>query len=216
MSKLPGTLPGRDDPHPRDTLLVFPDLPKKRRAGIATAAVPTVVKSSPSSQKQAKVGKRREKRRDMWRVRTPVQSDANDVTPKASRPAPNPPQSNQGAGKGRPFVSIAQGMKPQTLQRYLAAVDQEVSEIKRSMLSSFPSNLILVEYDALDPDLFNCWHFSRLDQCSRTLVDIGENAVSLVNSFPGTAAERTALRQSLTKSMCSVYFTISYNPIISD
>ena len=49
-----------------------------------------------------------------------------------------------------------------------------------------------LEYLKTDPDLANCWHFAKLDRRSRALIEIGENAISLVNSFPATAPENRA------------------------
>ena len=67
--------------------------------------------------------------------------------------------------------------------------------------NTFPASFSQLEYLKTDPDLLNCWHFAKLDRRSRTLIDIGQNAISLVNSYPATAPERTVLRQYLSQSM---------------
>lgn len=70
----------------------------------------------------------------------------------------------------------------------------------------------MLEYLKTDPDLVNCWHFAKLDSRTKALVEIGQNAVSLVQSYPATARERTALRGKLSESMIllfSSYFVLS-------
>ena len=64
----------------------------------------------------------------------------------------------------------------------------------------------MLEYLETDPDLAICWHFSKCDSRTRALVQIGENAVALVDSYPRTARERTKLRQQLSQSMVFFLF----------
>lgn len=72
----------------------------------------------------------------------------------------------------------------------------------------------MLEYLKTDPDLVNCWHFAKLDSRTKALVQIGENAVSLVDSYPATARERTALRGKLSESMILLF--LSYFMLLSD
>lgn len=100
--------------------------------------------------------------------------------------------------RGRPKATVEKGMSKKVQDRYYKQMDAAMKRMD-SRLHSF--SFWRLEFAHLDPNLVNCWHFQRLDQNTRTLADIGENAVSLVNSMPATAKERTSLRQKFSESI---------------
>lgn len=186
-------LPRRDDPHPRDSLLTFSDLPKRRTSGKTITKTPTKMPvlanpprvtptPIPLTKRQAAIASAHKK---VKRTTAPEQSSGD----------------SPGRARGRPRATIAKGMSPNVMRKIFKKLDNSLDRVEKSMhVASIISNL-QIALDALDPDVVNCWHFSRLDRRTRTLADIGENAVSLVNSYPSTAAERTTLRQYLCQSM---------------
>ena len=88
------------------------------------------------------------------------------------------------------------------LDRKFAELDAllDKSPLKKGS-TAFSVHLSNVALDALDPDIINCWHFARVDRKTSTLAAIGENAVSLVDSYPDTSPEKTSLRQQFSQSM---------------
>lgn len=85
-------------------------------------------------------------------------------------------------GKGRPAKTIRTGMSQKVLDRKFAQLDAllDNSQLKKgTILPLFiASHISHAALDALDPDIINCWHFARVDPATRTLADVGENAVS--------------------------------------
>jgi hypothetical protein len=113
------------------------------------------------------------------------------------------PQVPEKRKRGRPAKSVATGMADKTFNRKCSEFDAAIRPVVESMSSPHFRDCFVSELEYLnsDPDLLNCWHFAKLDSRSRALVQMGENAVSLVNSYPATARERTTLRQHLSQSM---------------
>ena len=104
--------------------------------------------------------------------------------------------------RGRPPKSVATGMAVKTFNKKCSEFDSALLPVVRSMFSFLLSVFVSqLEYLKSDPGLLSSWHLAKLDRKSRTLVQVGENAISLVNSYPATAAERTTLRQYLSQSM---------------
>lgn len=184
------TLPCRDSPHPRDTLMTFENLPKKRKSP-GRVMVPSVV------------------RPDV--LYTPLNTGKTRTKAKQQQPQARiqPPEELPRRGRGRPSVTIASGMTQNTFVKKCKALDRAINQLKKSMFHDYSVRRSLVEYDAIDPDLFQSWHLSRLDQRTQTLVKVGENAVALVDSYPATAPERVTLRQQLSQSMLFVVCFIS-------
>ena len=122
--------------------------------------------------------------------------------------AQNMEEPSPGKPRGRPKKTVAKGMGRTVLNRHFERLDTLLAPLKAG-----PQHLVLVlisylELDAFDADLVNCWHFARLDMNTRTLADIGENAVSLVDSLPATAKERTSLRQQFSQSMLKIVLSV--------
>lgn len=176
------TLPSRDSPHPRDTLMKFANLPAKRRSPGRVLPASRDVLHTPlrTAKSRSKVVKGKQ--------RTRIQE-----------PEPTPRQ------RGRPAATIATGMTKNTFVKKCQELDRAIRDLKESMfVSLFFFACSLEEYEDIDPDLLQSWHLSRLNLRTQTLVKVGENAAALVDSYPATAPERITLRQHLCQSMLSL------------
>ena len=94
-------------------------------------------------------------------------------------------------------------MSQKTLDSHFAKLDMllEKSQLQKSILSystlfrQYLTNSIGCTWSRY------CQLLSRVDRFTRTLADIGENAVRLVDPNPKKSAERTSLRQHFSQSM---------------
>ena len=77
-----------------------------------------------------------------------------------------------------------------------------------------------------DVELVSRWHRESLSTADKTLLQVGKNAIALINSYPEKATERTSLTKSTSigtfekrwihlssrnckRSICGAYWTIS-------
>lgn len=120
MSKLPPKLPGRDTPHPRDSLISFPDLSPRRGSALSPATAKSTL-ALPKSVPQSRARN----------VAKPVQKH---VTKPVSKPATKP---TPGRPRGRPSVTIAKGMSRDVRDRKFAQIDKSLAKIKKGTMSFF-------------------------------------------------------------------------------
>lgn len=123
MSKLPPRLPNRDDRHPRDSLMSYPDLPPSRRSKASPA--PTSINPNHAQPKSPAPPLAPEEANPFQKpFQKPVQKPIAKPTP--------------GRPRGRPRATIAKGMSVDVRDRKFAQIDKIFAKIKKGSWSSLP------------------------------------------------------------------------------
>jgi hypothetical protein len=118
------TLPGRDSPHPRDSLMTFSNLPAKRaspgrvlgRSARRPANVRRAILTTPRNVGTKRVTRSKAKQQE-------VQT--------AEQPSPSPPRR-----RGRPATTIAAGMTKNTFVKKCKKLNRAIAELKKGMFAS--------------------------------------------------------------------------------
>lgn len=107
---------------------------------------------------------------------------------------------------GRPQKLLKEGVSEKTLGRRYKELDALI-DVKSGMHFL---NEIAIYVAVDDKELLDRWHRARLNETDETTLEIGENTIGLIQSYPETSTARTSLMKSTSKGTFTIYkFTLS-------